>query len=130
MGNCFSDPSAPKQAKKNSSGSNANKGHVLGSAPTQPAVTPVVAVPAGTSSAPLSPPILSPGRILGDGFEDANRGNDARSMAAAAAEERMKSVSRIDQVESTRVCRATVEVLAASTGQQTRRTERRWKTDR
>lgn len=91
MGNCFSDPSAPKQAKK---GSGSSKGHVLGSAPTQTATTPAVAVPAGTASAPLSPPMQSPGRILGDGFEDANRGNDARTMAAAAAEERMKSANK------------------------------------
>lgn len=96
MGNCFSDPSAPKGAKKSGTTTKGSgQGHVLGSAPTQPTVTPV-AVPAGTTTAPLSPPMQSPGRMLGDGFEDANRGNDARSVAAAAAEERLKSVSPSD----------------------------------
>jgi hypothetical protein len=31
--------------------------------------------------------------MLGDGYEDLNRETDARAMAAAAAEERFKSVS-------------------------------------
>ena len=97
MGNCFSDPSAPKASKKTTSKPQ-GQGHVLGSAPTstQPASSANVPSHANNNvagSAPLSPPMMSPGRMLGDGFEDANRGNDPRSVAAAAAEERMKSVS-------------------------------------
>lgn len=92
MGNCFSDPSTKKE-KKNAGG------HVLGSAPpTAPAQPAPVRASAPTShpeGTEVTPVVgsSSPGRILGDGFEDANRSNDPREMARLAAEQRIKSVS-------------------------------------
>lgn len=104
MGNCFSDPSSPSKGSNKTSG----QGQRLGSSatssapppPQQPAANTAgghqpQAVPSSTDTAGHSTtqPSQSPGRVLGDGFEDPHRGNDARSMAAAAAEERMKTVS-------------------------------------
>jgi hypothetical protein len=94
MGNCFSDPSTKKDKKNATKG-----GHVLGSAPTPAATQPAPVRTSAPTSRPeateLAPVVgnSSPGRILGDGFEDANRSNDPREMARIAAEQRIKSVS-------------------------------------
>lgn len=91
MGNCFSDPSTKKDSKKG--------GHVLGSAPSQPAQAAAPATnpsshPQTTLPAPLETAVR-PGQMLGDGFEDSNRTKDPREMARLAAEERIKAVSHI-----------------------------------
>ncbi|KAJ9109970.1 hypothetical protein QFC20_003170 [Naganishia adeliensis] len=90
MGNCFSDPSTKKNKKDAGKG-----GHVLGSAPTQPAPARTNAPPHHESTE-LAPVVgnSSPGRMLGDGFEDSNRSNDPREMARIAAEQRIKSHSQ------------------------------------
>lgn len=79
MGNCFSDPSSDSKSKKQSGGQR------LGSGPTPAAATP--------APAPASAPHpVDQGRLVGDGFEDANRDRDPREMARLAAEQRMKEV--------------------------------------
>lgn len=84
MGNCFSDPSSKKDSKK--------AGHVLGSAPSQPAQAAVVSGHPPAQPTPLES-TTRPGQMLGDGFEDSNRTKDPREMARLAAEERIKAVS-------------------------------------
>ncbi|GHJ87774.1 hypothetical protein NliqN6_4176 [Naganishia liquefaciens] len=90
MGNCFSDPSSKKEKKV---------GHVLGSAPSQPAAVPAT-TPGHSSGQPLAAQPASyetsarPGQTLGGGFEDSNRTKDPREMARIAAEERIKANSK------------------------------------
>jgi hypothetical protein len=83
MGNCFSDPSQSKV-----------KGQRLGSAPSSSvsAATKPSTATATTNTHTITN-TASPGRAVGDGFEDVNRGKDPREMARIAAEERAKSVS-------------------------------------
>lgn len=83
MGNCFSDPSSDAK----------HKGQRLGSGPATPqnANTPQPAQSGRTTTS--SNATRDPGRMVGDGFEDANRTSDPREMARIAAEERMKKVS-------------------------------------
>lgn len=81
MGNCFSDPSSDGKRKVQQQG-----GQRLGSGPAPAAATPAPpAVVASTTN--------NQGRLVGDGFEDANRDRDPREMARLAAEQRMKEVS-------------------------------------
>lgn len=94
MGNCLSDPSTPKATKMPKSG-----GNRLGSAGPPPAAASSSKPPAPVSSSSIPP--TSPGRVLGDGFEDPLRGQGnlgAREAALKAAEERAAKVSSLGSV--------------------------------
>ncbi len=81
MGNCFSDPSAPKKGA----------GHTLGSGPASSTAAPSTSASAAAhAQAPTR--VTSPGRPLGDGFEDPNRERTPQEMARLAAEQRAQAV--------------------------------------